>query len=667
MLRWLTERYRAHQATRERERELGRSAERASRGHLPSLLDLIDAYLTSDDPELRKALSFQTVPRIRQEVARVWMDCRDPRLGSILQEWRFLPEEPPGLRFAVAVLLNLPFQGEPEVYLPYLLAEPRSWRWVDQGLWRDRLFELAMLGKLPEQLRLRIPGLPEEGTQRAVYLLLFDRLDEWQQLDEDGSLVLEAYEQAGAVVRNRLLARLRQLGHTELALRMTSRKRLERQDMSQVEWRSHFELLKTGGKHQELWQLVGRLPPVWAAEVLGHLREVAYQPTESQPFHELLEALPPDLLLTPQQVFSHEGVPLVWLGPRELLLTGPRLCRVDVKEVHQVSLPRGSKGSTWRLSPDAARMAMMANDQHGSHRNFGIRPVGMASGRTTPLAFSPDSQWLAAQEGQVLRLFPTQEGKQDQPAWELELTGHNELHFLSSSELLVLGTSQTSLIDVERGERLWSVPFYAGQTRVRSNREDRLLFFGNSREMLVVDRSTGQRLGNPTACEQVMDAVLGPGGTVLSAGLTRWQVLDVDSGEPVLEHRGPHACVRFAPDGFRLARSRGKQLDLVDTYEGSCTGRISLPGPVTEADFSPDGLLLAVGVGNRRTHVLAVPPSGSVRVFTPDALQELEHLSSTSSAWRFLYALARYRMRHELTLEDWVLHSDDAYQIEVSD
>lgn len=656
MLRWLTDRYRAYQQRRTREQELGTFAERASRGHLPSLLELIDAYLTSDEPELRKALSFQTVPRVRQELARVWMDCRDERLGAILREWGFLPEEPPGLRFAVAVLLSIPFTGQPEIYLPYLLAEPRSWRWVEHGLWSEFLFEQALQGRLPEPLRLRLPGLPEEPTRRALYLLLFDRHGEWQELDEDGSLVLEAYEQAGAAVRNQLLGKLRQLGQTDLALRMTSRRRLERQDMSLLEWRSHFELLKAGQKHNELWELVGRLPPVWAVEVLGYLRDEGFQPPEAAPYQELLEALPPDLSLAPQQVFSHEGAPLTWLGPRELLLTGPRLCHVDVKEVHRVSLPLGSHGQTWRLSPDAARMAVMANHEN---RSFGTRHA--------PLAFSPDSRWLAAQEDGMLRLFPTEEGKENLPPWELELPGRAELLFLSQTELLALGTAHSSLVDVERGQRLWTIPFFVGNPRVRSNRPDRLLFFGHSREMLVVDRASGASLGNPTAGEPVMDAVLGPGGTILAAGLTRWQVLDVASGEALLEHRGPHASVRFAPDGFRLARARGRQLDLVDTYEGACTGRISLPGPVTEADFSPDGLLLALGIANRRTHVLAVPPAGSVRVFTPDALQELEHLASTSQAWRFLYALARFRMRHELTLEDWVLDANDAYQIEVSD
>lgn len=672
MIRWLLDRFRDYQERKVREQELGLLSERAAHGHVKSATTLIQEFLVSDDPELRKALLFQADKEVRTEVARCWLQTQDARLAQLLQDWNFIPDQPAQLHFAVCMLLDQPVKGEPDLYLPILLRYPQTWHWVEKGLWQDYLFEQFMLNRLPDDLRKRLPGLPRDPALRAAYLLLTDRNQELEELDYDGSLISQAYQMASAGLRARMLAHLRQLGKAELAVQMTAGK-----SESKGEWETQFELLKKSGKHEQLWQMVGKLPPIWAAQALKHLKEQNFQPQEKACYDELQEALPEDFNLTPQQIFTHAGAPLLWLGERDLLLTGPQLCQVDLKEVQQVTLPIGSHARTWRLSPDAARLAVVESftrpGSYGDDRQFSLRLLQRATGNpiifsrpplksSTPVSFSPDSQWMVAHEEQMLRLFPTGGGR---PRWELPVRGRGKFLFLSDEELLYVGL-QTLMIDVQEGRVRWSVSEPLERPHVRLQRDEQLLLFGDGRRMQVIDRQKGTLLGSPTARQSIYDAVFGPGGTVLATGLTRCELLDVATGEVMMSHEWQHSShVRFAPDGFRLARARGKVLEMVDTFEGSRIGAIGLPGPITQVDFSPDGLLLAVGISDRQTHVFAVPPSTSVRGLSPDALQELERLSATSPAWRFLYALAKFRVRYEMTVEDWEFHANDAYMIEV--
>jgi hypothetical protein len=529
-----------------------------------------------------------------------------------------------------------------------------------------------MLNRLPDDLRKRLPGLPKDPALRAAYLLLTDRTAELEELDYDGTLINQAYQMASAGLRARMLAHLRQLGKAEMAVQMTAGK-----SESKGEWDTQFELLKKAGKLEQLWQMVGKLPPIWAAQVLEHLREQKFQPAERASYDELVRALPEDFNLTPQQIFTHAGAPLIWLGDRDLLLTGPQLCQVDLKEVHQVTLPIGSHARTWRLSPDAARLAVVESftrpTEFGDGRHYSMRLLQRTTGNpiifsrpplksSTPVAFTPDSNWMVAHEEETLRLFPTKGGP---PRWELPMKGRGKFFFLSDRELLYVHL-RTHLIDVQEGKVLWSLADPVERPHVRLGRDDQMLLFGDGRRMQVVDRKKGALLGSPTASQTIYDAVFGPGGTVLASGLTRCELLDVATGEIMMKHEWHHSShVRFAPDGFRLARARGKVLEMIDTFEGNRIGVIGLPGPITQIDFSADGLLLAVGISDRQTHVFVVQPSTSVRGLSPDALQELERLSTTSPAWSFLYALAKFRVRHEMTVEDWEFHADDAYMIEV--
>ncbi len=663
MLEWLAERYRKVRARDQRHLELAPLCEAASRGDVLAASQLIREFRANDDPELRKALSFQSAQAVRNEVARRWLESHDPRLAALLQQWGHVPERPPELHFSVSVLLDKPVRGDPDVYLPMLLKEPRAWHWVRGGLWQDLLFELAMTNQLPEGVRALLPGLPRDAATRAAYLLLADRLGELEELDSDFSLVMQAYETAGAGLRARLLAALRRVGRSELVLRNV------RQELSLAEWHSQFDQLKSAGRRDEVWAMVGRLPPIWAAEALRWLGEQGFADPD---FRALLAALPEDLTLTPHLMFTHEGVPLAWLSGRELLLTGPQLCQVDLKEVHQVTLPLNSHARSWRLSPDAARLAVIEgySDAVGN-RHFSLRLLRREVGNpillsrppqpaANEMAFSPDSRWLAAREDGMLRLFPVGGGAFH---WELLLEGRGELRFLSHEELLFLTRTHYHCVDVSSGRLRWSVPDADPHPHVRG-REEELLFFGDSRHMKVVNRFSGRLQGTPSASQQVRDAVLGPGGTLFAAGLTRLEMLDVQTGEVIQGQDLAHAShIRFAPDGFRLVRARGKVLELLDTHEGQRVGQIAMPGPVTQLDFSPDGLLLAVGLADRRTHILAMPPTTSGRLLSSDALQELERLSFGSPAWGFLYALARFRMRHAVTLDDFCLQ--DEYLIEV--
>ncbi|MCE7870280.1 hypothetical protein DYH09_07860 [bacterium CPR1] len=682
----------------ERREELRPVCELAAQGSQRSVARLVRLYDESPDPELLKALSMLADPRARLEVARLWATGRHPTLTELIQRWHYLAPSPPELRLRTALLLGEQsvLRESPDPYLPSLpaLADKLS-GWVSEQLpapWRDALFHQMLVQKLPaplEQALLAAGLLPEEPTLRSTFLLLTEQAEELEALDFDGSFLKQAYESAGAGLRARMLASLRRLGKAELAVRLTSGSRLEGQDLSLSEWETHFELLRSSGKLAELWGLVGRLPPLWAAQVLDLLRQQNFLPAQEEDrssFQLLLERLPPNLVLTPEELVRSEGAPLTWLTPRELLLGGPKLCRVDLKEVHLLEMPVGFQGRNWRLSPAGDRLAVVEGLElpYGFGRTqYATRLLARRPGnpvllsrpvldQPATLAFSPDGRCLAVLEGDChLRLLNTMRGPAVRDN-ELTLRPSRKwrLFWLGSDQLLCAGLEHQQLVRVDPPEVLWTIQATcSGRLRVRPGRGEALLLFDDSRLLRVVDRETGALQGQVQSGEPVHDAVLGPGGTVLSAGLTHLEVREIASGQVVSRFDAAHSRpVRFAPDGFRLARARSRVLELIDTHRGVRAGVLGLPGPITELDFSPDGMLLAVGVAGRQTHVFAVPPCTSVQGLSSEALDELEQLAeqTDSPAWAFLAALARFRLRHALSLMDQAdLSAQDYFLIEV--
>ncbi len=695
MLKWLMGLWQQRREREDRHEKLRPVCEQASQGSAFSVARLVRLYDESSDPELFHALSMLADPRARLEVARLWATGGHPALAELLRRWRYLADSPPELRLRTALLLGERslLQDLPDPYLPYLpaLAEELS-AWVDRQLprpWCEAFFHQLLVQKLPapiEQALLTSGLLPEDPILRSTFLLLTERSEELEALDFDGTYLKQAYENAGAGLRARMLASLRRLGKAELAVRFTSGSRMEGQDLSLAEWETHFELMRSSGKLAELWGLVGRLPPLWAAQVLEFLRQQDFLPAQEEDCSSLqllLERLPPNLVLTPEEIVRSEGAPLTWLSPRELLLGGPKLCRVDLKEVHLLEMPVGFQGRNWRLSPAGDRLAVVEGLHGFGQTLYATRLLAHRPGNPVLLsrpvlsqpatvAFSPDGRFLAVLEGESnLRLLNTLRGPASRDH-DLTLRPSRKwrLFWLGSDQLLCAGLDHQQLVRVDPPEVLWTFQATcSGRLRVRPGRDEALLLFDDSRQLRVLDRQTGALRGEVQSEEPVHDAVLGPGATVLSAGLTHLEVREIATGQVVSRFHAAHSRpVRFAPDGFRLARARSRVLELIDTHRGVRAGVLALPGPITDLDFSPDGMLLAVGVAGRQTHVFAVPPCTSVQGLSSQALDELEHLAeqTDSPAWAFLAALARFRLRHALSLMDEAdLTAQDYFLIEV--
>ncbi|GMU55001.1 MAG: hypothetical protein AMXMBFR33_41470 [Candidatus Xenobia bacterium] len=698
MLKWLMGLWQQRREREDRHEKLRPVCEQASQGSAFSVARLVRLYCESPDPELFHAMSMLADPRARLEVARLWATGGHPELAELLRRWRYLAASPPELRLRTALLVGERslLQDLPDSYLPYLpaLAEELS-AWVDRQLplpWREAFFRQLLVQQLPAPLEQALLGtglLPEDPTLRSTFLLLTEQTEKLEALDFDGAYLKQAYESAGAGLRARMLASLRRLGKAELAVRFTSGSRLEGQDLSLSEWETHFELLRSSGRLAELWALVSRLPPLWAAQVLDFLRQQDFLPAQEEDrssLQLLLERLPPNLVLTPEELVRSEGAPLTWLTPRELLLGGPKLCRVDLKEVHLLEMPVGFQGRNWRLSPAGDRLAVVEGMElpYGFGKTqYATRLLARRPGnpvllsrpvvsQPATIAFSPDGRLLAVLEGESnLKLLNTARGSASRDH-ELTLRPSRKwrLFWLGCDQLLCAGLEHQQLVRVDPPEVLWTIQATcSGRLKVRPGRGEALLLFDDSRQLRVLDRQTGALRGQVQSEEPVHDAVLGPGGTVLTAGLTHLEAREIATGQVVSRFDAAHSRpVRFAPDGFRLARARSRVLELIDTHRGTRAGVLALPGPITELDFSPDGMLLAVGVAGRQTHVFAVPPCTSVHGLSSEALDELEQLAeqTDSPAWAFLAALARFRLRHALSLMDEAdLSVQDYFLIEV--
>ena len=121
--------------------------------------------------------------------------------------------------------------------------------------------------------------LPEDLEQRALFYFLAEKWAEYESLDFNHSLLLNAYETAGKSLRRRLLEHSRQTGQLEWIRDSGSSGEVRwLSDLTDADWDLSIRHLTEGQKFAELWRLAQVAPPIWSAAILGRLVKANWAP-----------------------------------------------------------------------------------------------------------------------------------------------------------------------------------------------------------------------------------------------------------------------------------------------------------------------------------------------------------------------------------------------------
>jgi WD40 repeat protein len=140
--------------------------------------------------------------------------------------------------------------------------------------------------------------LPHEERQRAVYLFLTGRWDEYDKLDFDRRLLRAAYETAEPSLRNRLATQARRAGRVDwVEVASGGRQGRRLAQMTDSEWRAALTVLIQNERWSDLWRLGQEAPPGWSAAILRRCPVAKLGDSDRQglvELHKLAQAWPPD-------------------------------------------------------------------------------------------------------------------------------------------------------------------------------------------------------------------------------------------------------------------------------------------------------------------------------------------------------------------------------------
>jgi len=220
--------------------------------------------------------------------------------------------------------------------------------------------------------------LPEDPQTRALFFFLAGLWNEYEALDFDHSLLIDAYENAGRSLRRRLLEHSRQTGQMEWVRSLGGSGEVRwLNDLTDADWDLSIRRLEEQNQLADLWRLAQVAPPVWAAAILDRLTRRGWQPDgaeEREGFARLArlarESLADPLSIRPKKALNAPFAEITCLA----------------------------------MHPNGRVIAAGSNDQHVYQWDL---PDGMLrkppligpSPLTRALVYSPDGDLLAAANG----------------------------------------------------------------------------------------------------------------------------------------------------------------------------------------------------------------------------------------------------------------------------
>lgn len=263
-------------------------------------VDLLARALNHPDPQVQR-LAEQGLRRLQQNfqqsrVGVLWAQTRDPRLEALLRETGWIAESPPEARMLTLLLHLTPEQIGQRVgsaQVSYLLQacgdqDPRLAEKARLALFSLRrkdalnaLWAIVRANGHPLALEaLNRNGFkPADENERALYLLLSGRWEEYDALDFDRRRLRAIYVTATDELRARMREQIRLAGRTDFLPVLTGGEgRLKIKNLSAGDVRVIAEMLVGMNAWSELWELVPQMHAAWSAWAVERLVAAYWKP-----------------------------------------------------------------------------------------------------------------------------------------------------------------------------------------------------------------------------------------------------------------------------------------------------------------------------------------------------------------------------------------------------
>ena len=224
---------------------------------------------------------------------------------------------------------------------------------------------------------------PSKPAERTLFWLLTGQIQRYEELDLDGSLLVQAQAVASANIRKRLAAAAAAAGRTEWLGAMQLSKPIDQFDANN--WSTTVQLLERAGDPQSIWQWALKATPMHAQALLQALPSSTPQPADIPEVAVGLQSLANQLPVVPD---------------RHLLL--PNLCTQSLSG-HSARI----MSIAWSLDGRCLASINFRNDS-SCRWEMSIRlwNLDFFSLLTMPLADYTDQQWsaLSALQKQAMKL-----------------------------------------------------------------------------------------------------------------------------------------------------------------------------------------------------------------------------------------------------------------------
>ncbi|MGD0006685.1 MAG: WD40 repeat domain-containing protein [Anaerolineaceae bacterium] len=282
--------------------------------------------------------------------------------------------------------------------------------------------------------------LPRDLQQRALFLFLSERWDDFERVDFNQTLLSSAYETAAPNLRKKLLDLSRYSGLTGWTKQLSTRSHLRwLGDLNDADWETMILGLKTSGQFEDMWKLAQVAPPVWSAFLINTLFENKWESSE-------VRDSPEWDVLTNEAALALQNTPKVQLS-------------------EAIQIPSGSINAL-ALSPDGRLAALGGAETLVQIFNLATRKVSLnitsPSAQIRAMVFHPGNQFIAIAAGDNnIHVFELPSGKKIK---SLEgHTGHIRALDMSPDGRLLFSASFDGTI------RLWRFPQGAELNRLPVN------------------------------------------------------------------------------------------------------------------------------------------------------------------------------------------------------
>jgi WD40 repeat protein len=568
---------------------------------------------------------------------------RSAQLFSLIKQADYLPLEPPDLRVAVALACGWPERladDGPEVVPAVLEAcaitssreaaisailalrtpaaiDTLCRYWMETGTAGDNLATLLVsAGHSPSEL-----------AERSLFWLLIGQIQRYEELDLDGSLLVQGQAAASTNVRKRFAAAAL-AGRMEWLGAMQQSKPLDQ--FNTDDWATTVELLKRAGGPNAIWSWALKAPPTYAKELLkvlpactleapqtkettSRLQRLAGQLSAVPDYHNLL----PNFCTHTLSGHSDSVNSIAWSPDGRCLASGSRDGTIRLWDpasgVCTHTLTCHSSGvSSIAWSPDGRCLASCSQDKT-------VRLWDPATGACTHtlsghsywvnrIAWSPDGRCLGSiGYDQTIRLWDPATG-----ACTHIITGHsgsvNSIAWSPDGRCLASYGYLDNIIrlwDPASGVCIHTLSDHFGSVKsIAWSSDGRCLASGSHDHAIRLwDPATGACTHTITGHSgSVISIAWSPDGRCLAScscdsTIRLWDPATGDCTRTLSDHRCLVRSIAWSPDGRCLASgSDDSTIRLWDLTRGTCTRILSSHSlEVSSMSWSPDGRCLASG------------------------------------------------------------------------